>query len=59
MSDLVIIVLTVLLSLGLSWTFEKSGLHEYMVSSAKRAAQEAILHDLTSDKIAPPQKSTG
>jgi hypothetical protein len=58
MNDLFIIALTVLFTLTLSWVFEKSGLHEYVISSARRAAQEVILRSFTSDKIAPPQDST-
>jgi hypothetical protein len=45
---LIIISATVVLTLAMSWGSQKLGVREYMVKSARRAAQESILLDVNS-----------
>ena len=44
--DFAIILASVVLSLAVTWGSERWGLHDYLVGTAKKAAQDLILYDL-------------
>jgi|WetSurMetagenome_2_1015567.scaffolds.fasta_scaffold06777_9 hypothetical protein len=58
MDALIIISATVILTLAMSWGSQKLGVREYMVKSAKRAAQEMVLRDVNPGNSGHTQEHT-